>query len=140
MRLAAIVESSDDAIIGKTLDGIIRSWNAGAVRLYGYSEKRRLGGSFQCYSGSHGRDPDLLEQIKAGEQINHYETARQRKEGRFITVSLRFPPSRMLVAGSWGFDDRPRHHRGKAAEETLRLASVYNRSLIEASIDPLVTI
>ena len=143
MLLSSIVESSEDAIIGKDLDGIIQSWNAGAEKLYGYSEKEVIGRHISIVTPEDRIDeiPRLLEQIKAGEGINHYETARQRKEGRLITVSLSLSPIKDASGKIVGISTIARDiTERKLSEEALRLASVYNRSLIEASLDPLVTI
>jgi len=142
-RLAAIVDSSDDAIIGKTLDGTITSWNAGAAKLYGYSEDEVLGRSIGILSSPDYSDeiPGILEKIRLGEHIDHYETVRKRKDGSNIYVSLSVSPikdsnGRLVGASTITRDITEK----KRAEEAIRLASAYNRSLIEASLDPLVTI
>jgi PAS domain S-box-containing protein len=143
LRLAAIVDSSDDAIIGKTLDGIITSWNAGAMRLYGYSEDEVLGKSISILATPDYPDeiPGILEKIRHGEHIDHYETMRKRKDGSIINISLSVSPIKdsngQLVGASTITRDITEK---KQAEEAIRLASLYNRSLIEASLDPLVTI
>ncbi|HYB85095.1 MAG TPA: PAS domain S-box protein, partial [archaeon] len=93
-RLAAIVESSDDAIIGETLDGVITSWNRGAERLYGYSAEEVNGRSISILIPSD--QPEELEQVFAkigkGELVQHYETRRKRKDGTIIDVSLTLSP------------------------------------------------
>lgn len=93
-EVAAIVESSDDAIIGKTLEGIITSWNPGAERIYGYSKQEVIGRpiSLLLPSGSQNDIMNLLEHIKQGERIHHYETIRRKKNGECITVSLTISP------------------------------------------------
>jgi len=93
-RLAAIVESSDDAIISKTLDGIIVSWNRGAERLYGYTSDEVIG---RCVSllepiSRAGEMMHLLGRIKRGESVEHYETVRVRRDGRELQVSLSISP------------------------------------------------
>ena len=88
------MEYSDDAIITKTSKGVITSWNSGAERIYGYSAKEVLGKpiSILIPPGQTDEVPALLERIKRGESIHHYETVRQRKDGRLIHVSLSISP------------------------------------------------
>ncbi|HEY7493964.1 MAG TPA: PAS domain S-box protein, partial [Candidatus Tectomicrobia bacterium] len=95
-HLAAIVESSDDAIIGKTLDGRITSWNSGAERLYGYTAAEALGQSITLLCPPEVSDeiPALLERLARGEHITHYETQRVRKDGTRLDVSLSISPIR----------------------------------------------
>src|SRR5947208_14295102 len=95
-HLAAIVESSDDAIIGTTLDGVITSWNKGAEKLFGYSAEEMRGHSFMIIV-----PPDQIEKVKRnfegmkrGERINSYETIRLRKSGEPIHVSVTLSPVR----------------------------------------------
>ena len=93
-QLAAIVESSDDAILGKTLDGLITSWNAGAERLYGYSAQEILGKPVSMLIPPDRPDelPEILNRIKRGESIRHYETVRQRHDGSQMDVSITVSP------------------------------------------------
>jgi PAS domain S-box-containing protein len=140
---AAIVESSDDAIMSKSLDGVILSWNAGAERLYGYTAAEMKGQPISVLVPPDRPDeiPDILERIRRGEQIRHYETVRIRKDGVHLPISLTVSPlhdaaGRVVGSSAIGRDITQR----KLAEEALRHASAYNRSLIEASLDPLVTI
>jgi PAS domain S-box-containing protein len=95
-RLAAIVESSDDAIISKDLDGIIRSWNRGAERIFGYTEQEILGKHISTLAAPDRVDeiPTILGRLRRGERINHYETKRRTKDGRILTVSLTVSPIR----------------------------------------------
>lgn len=90
LRLAAIVESSEDAIIGKTLDGIITSWNKGAEKIYGYTAKEMMGKSISILvpKDNPNEIPGILERLKKGEQIAHYETIRIKKNRQKINVSL----------------------------------------------------
>src|SRR4029077_10239841 len=87
--LVAIVESSDDAIVGKTLDGIIQSWNKGAERLYGYQREEILGRSMALLPPPDRPDEEaeILQRIRNGEPVDHYETVRIRKDGKAIDVS-----------------------------------------------------
>ena len=88
--LAAIVQSSKDAIIGKSLDGIITSWNRGAKEIYGYTESEIIGKSISILvpPGMPEELTDILRKIKLGEVIERYETVRRRKDGQKIDVSI----------------------------------------------------
>lgn len=92
--LASIVESSDDAIISKTLDGIITSWNHGAEKIYGYKESEVIGTPISMLSTPEKKDEvyEILEKIKSGLHIQNYETERIRKDGKKINVSLTVSP------------------------------------------------
>jgi PAS domain S-box-containing protein len=94
--LAAIVESSDDAIISKDLNGIITSWNRGAERIFGYEVAEAIGNPITIIATPARRNemPAILERIKRGEQISHYETVRRRKNGEDINISLTVSPIR----------------------------------------------
>ena len=93
-QLSAIVETSDDAIIGKTLEGIITSWNDGATRLYGYPVKEVIGKSISMLVPADKPDeiPGILARIKQGEKVAHFETVRVKKDGQRIDVSLTVSP------------------------------------------------
>ena len=95
-RLAAIVESSDDAIIGKTLDGVITSWNAAAERLYGYSRDEVVGRLISLLIPADRPDelPRILARLRRGERIEHYETQRITRDGRRLDISLSISPVR----------------------------------------------
>ena len=95
-RLAAIVESSDDAIISKTLDGTITTWNRGAERLYRYSAEEALGKPITLIvpPGLEGQVTEFLDRVRRDESIEHYETTRRTKDGRTIAVSLTISPLR----------------------------------------------
>src|SRR5215471_3448919 len=88
--LASIVESSDDAIIGQALDGAIRTWNAGAVRLYGYKSESMLGHNISelIPPDRLGEESAVLEKLLAGEHVEHFETVRRRSDGSLVEVSL----------------------------------------------------
>jgi PAS domain S-box-containing protein len=95
-HLAAIVESSDDAIISKDLRGIIQTWNRGAVRVFGYTAEEVIGKPVTILMPPDRLDeePGILARIRRGEQIDHYETVRQRKDGSLIDISLTVSPIR----------------------------------------------
>lgn len=93
-RLAAIVETSDDAIIRKTLDGTIETWNVGAERLFGYTQQEAIGQSVTLLVPPDRIDeePKILERIRRGEHVDHYESVRRRKDGTLLHVSLSISP------------------------------------------------
>jgi len=95
-RLSAIVESSDDAIISKTLDGVINTWNAGAEALFGYTAAEAVGQSIYMIvpRERHHEEATILEKMRNGERINHFETERLRKDGRSVEISLSVSPIR----------------------------------------------
>jgi PAS domain S-box-containing protein len=95
-RLAAIIESSDDAILSKDLNGVITSWNRGAERLFGYAAEEAVGkrADFLIPPDRHDEEPKILERIRRGERIDQYETIRQRKDGHRIDISLTVSPIR----------------------------------------------
>jgi PAS domain S-box-containing protein len=95
-RYAAIVESSDDAIIAKTLDGVISAWNAAAERMFGYAEREAIGQPIAMIvpPDLYGEEPEILRRLRAGERIQHYETVRVTKAGERIDVSLTISPLR----------------------------------------------
>src|SRR5919199_3125917 len=133
-KLAAIVESSDDAIIGKTLDGIITSWNPGAERLYGYSAEEAIGQSVSLLVPADHRDElaELLARVARGESIPHLETERLRKDGTRITVSASIAPVRaasgaVVAAAVVARDITER----KRAEEALRASEARLGAVID---------
>jgi PAS domain S-box-containing protein len=92
--LAAIVASSDDAIISKTLDGIITSWNGGATRIFGYGPEEVVGKPVTILipAGQENEEPAILARLRRGERVDHYETRRRHKDGHLIDVSLTISP------------------------------------------------
>jgi PAS domain S-box-containing protein len=95
-RLAAIVESSDDAIVAKDLNGVITSWNRGANRLFGYTADEAVGKPITILIPADRIDeePAILARIRRGERIDHYETTRRRKDGSLVDISLTVSPIR----------------------------------------------
>jgi len=95
-RLAAIVDSSDDAIVSRDLNGIVTSWNPGAERLYGYSAEEMIGKPIALLIPPHlqQEEPEILAQIAGGERMDHFETTRVRKDGQLVRISLSVSPIR----------------------------------------------
>ena len=94
--LAAIVESAEDAIVGKTLEGIVTSWNRGAEKVFGYAAEEMIGKPITTLipPDHPNEEPSILERISRGERVEHYETQRIRKDGQIIDVSLTISPIR----------------------------------------------
>jgi len=141
--LASIVESSDDAIIAESVDGIITGCNPAAEKLYAYTSEEILGKPVTLLVSKDRPDEmtAILDKIRQGEPVGHYETVHVRKDGRAIPVSLTVSPirdasGRITGASSSARDITQRKH----AEGEQTQATQYARSLFEASLDPLVTI
>ncbi len=142
-RLSAIVEYSDEAIIGKTLDGIITSWNAGAERMYGYSAQEMIGKSVSLLVPPDHPDDTvtILERVKNGEPLIHYETLRRKNDGGLINVTLTASPIRdtqnhLIGISIIGHDITER----KRAEEALQLTNAMLTSQMEATIDGILIV
>lgn len=131
-RFKAIVDSSDDAIIGKTLDGIITSWNRGAEKIFGYSAKEAIGHPMNMLIplDRPNEEAEILEKLSRGERIEHFETVRRCKDGRFIEISTTISPihdenGKVIGASKIARDITER----KLVEEKLHLyASVFSGS------------
>ncbi len=126
----AIFETSDDAIIGKTLDGIITSWNLGAEKIFGYTEQEMLGQTlFALFpSGREEEEKNILERIKQGEKVDHFETKRIRKDGRLIDVSVTISPildfrGNIIGASKIARDITERKHLDKLKSEFISVVS-----------------
>ena len=136
-RLAAIVDSSQDGIIGKTLDGVITSWNAGAEQMYGYSAREAVGSSLDLIVPPDQRPlmTAVFEQLRQGIKVPPFETGRVRKDGQRIDISLTFSPVRDAggqVIGASGID-RDISER-KRTEEALRRSEARLRRLVESDL------
>jgi PAS domain S-box-containing protein len=96
LRLASIVESSDDAILSKDLEGVITSWNAGATHLFGYEADEIVGKSITTLLPDDRlhEEPGIIKRIRRGERVDHYETVRRRKDGSLVEISLTVSPIR----------------------------------------------
>jgi two-component system, chemotaxis family, CheB/CheR fusion protein len=127
-HLAAIIESSDDAIISKDLNGIITSWNAGAERLFGYKPEEIIGKSILTLIplDRHSEEPHIIGRIRRGERIDHYETVRQKKDGTLFDISVTVSPLRdktgKVIGGSKiarDITERIQHERRRTAQYTV---------------------
>jgi PAS domain S-box-containing protein len=124
-HLAAIVESSDDAIISKNLSGFILTWNKGAERLFGYTAEEAVGQHIMMLipPDRHSEEPGIIDRISRGERIEHYETLRQRKDGSQIEVSLTVSPVRnaqgLVVGASKIARDNSERKRADQAKDLL---------------------
>lgn len=135
-RLAAIVESSDDAIISKTLDGTITSWNHGAEKIYGYSSEEIVGKPVSVLVPTNRPDeiPEILEKVGRGEAIDSYETVRIAKDGRRLDVSLTISPVKDLAGNLVGASTIARDiTERRRTESELRLSEARFRAIIEQS-------
>lgn len=129
-RLAAIVESSDDAIVSKTLDGIITSWNAAAERLFGYSAEEAVGKHITLIIPVelYKEEEEIIRKLRQGIRIEHFETVRLRKDGRLIDVSLSISPvkddtGKIVGAAKIARDIRERKELERRKDEFISIAS-----------------
>jgi PAS domain S-box-containing protein len=134
-HLVAIVESSDDAIVSKDLDGVIQTWNRGAERLFGYKAKEVVGKPITIIIPPDRLDeePKILARIRRGERVEHFETVRRRKDGSLVHISLAISPvrdeqGRVVGASKIARDIADR----KAAEARLRDSEHRLKALLEA--------
>src|SRR5215216_1740423 len=142
-RLAAIVESSDDAIISKTLDGIVTSWNRGAQKIYGYSVEEIVGKPISVLAppDRYNEILDVLEKVRRGEHIDHYETVRRKKDGYRINVSITVSPitdsvGNVVGASTIARDITERKRAEEAVEqatENIFLVEVETRRIVESN-------
>lgn len=138
--LSAVVESSDDAIITKNLNGIITSWNRGAERIFGYAEKEAIGQpvSMLIPEDRQNEEPGILAKLRKGQRIDHYETIRRRKDGQLMDISLTVSPVRneegKIIAASKIARDISLRRR---TEEALRESDARFRALIDNSPIPI---
>jgi PAS domain S-box-containing protein len=134
-RLATIVETSDDAIISKNLDGIIMTWNRGAERIFGYTAEEVVGKPVTVLMPPerYDEEPGILARLRRGERIDHYETVRRRKDGTLIDISLTVSPVRDNAGHIVGAAKIARDITGqKRAEKALRDSERRAQDLLSA--------
>ncbi|MEG4441108.1 PAS domain S-box protein [Microcoleus sp. AT9_B5] len=137
-QLAAIVESSADAIISKTLDGAIVSWNKGAEKLFGYQAQEVIGQSILLLIPTllKHEESSILEKIQKGEVVSHYETVRQKKDGKLIDISLTVSPIRDAAGKIVGASKIARDISDrKRAEASLIQSEAQSRAILAAIPD-----
>ena len=142
-RLAAIVESSGDAIIGKTLDGTVTSWNTSAEHLYGYSASEVIGKSILAIIPPEraGELLQIIGRMQQGARIEHFETVRLAKDGRRIDVSLSISPIKDNAGNIIGVSKIARDiTERKRAEEALHQSEAIKAAMLESSLDAIITI
>lgn len=125
-RLAAIVESSDDAIVSKTLEGMVLTWNAAAERMYGYSASEIIGHTIYAVipADLQKEEEDILGRVARGEHVAHYETVRRRKDGSMVNISLTLSPMYDATGSIIGASSIQRDiTERRRAEEALRQAA-----------------
>ncbi|SDU28457.1 PAS domain S-box-containing protein [Verrucomicrobium sp. GAS474] len=135
-RMAAVVESSDDAIIGKTLDGIIRSWNRGAERIFGYTAEEAVGQPIFLLIPKelHEEELSILARLSRGERLEHFETVRLAKGGRKISLSLTVSPIRDASGKIIGASKIARDiTEDKKRQEALRESEARFRTMADAA-------
>jgi two-component system, cell cycle sensor histidine kinase and response regulator CckA len=142
-HLAAIVETSEDAIISKTLEGRVLTWNSAAERIYGYPAEEARGRhmTFLLPPDRPDEESEILEKIRRGKRVEHFETTRQRKDGRLIDVSITISPIRddngtIIGASHIARDITER----KKAESLLRASEAKMRAFLESASQGVITV
>ncbi len=136
--LSAIVDSSDDAIISKDLDGVITSWNKSAERLFGYTAEEAIGQTVAALLIPDDRqeeEPDILARLRRGERVDHFETVRRRKDGSLVDISLTISPvkdqqGRIVGASKIARDITPRMAYEKRLVEQARLLDLSSDAIL----------
>jgi PAS domain S-box-containing protein len=139
-RLAAIIESSDDAIVGKDLDGIITTWNGGAERIFGYLAEEIIGKPITILipPDRQKEEEAIIERILRGQRVEHYETVRQRKDGGLVDISLSVSPVRnaqgKVIGASKIARDITEHKRSQAQIVNLAREAEHRTKNILATV------
>ena len=135
-ELGSIVEGSDDAIVGKSLDGTIRSWNRGAERIFGYSAEEAVGQHISLIIPAERRaeEDEVLAKIRRGEAVSHFETVRSAKDGRLLHISLTVSPIRdaagRIIGASKVARDLTVHREAQARLEAI----------VDSAMDAVITV
>jgi PAS domain S-box-containing protein len=143
LRLAAIVESSDDAIVSKDLNGIINSWNKGAERILGFTAEEVIGQPVTILipPDRQAEETEIIGRIRKGQRIEHFETLRRRKDGTLINVSLTVSPIKNELGEVIGASKIARDiTRSKEAQEQLRRALEFDQTVMLSMGEGLYTV
>jgi PAS domain S-box-containing protein len=144
--LASIVQSSDDAIVGKNFDGIITSWNNGAERVFGYTAEEAVGQPITIVIPQDRQDEQrtILARVRRGEHINHFETVRQRKNGSLVVVSLTISPVKnadgAIVGASKIARDITEQKRSQEQISTLAREAEHRSKNLLANVQAMVNL
>jgi PAS domain S-box-containing protein len=142
--LDAIIESADDAIVSKTLDGIITSWNPAAERIFGFTEEEAVGQPILIIipEDHHDEEKEILRRIRAGDRVEHFETIRQRKDGSLVDISLTISPIKgpdgtIIGASKIARDISARRQAEARAREQAEIVETINRvgRILSAELD-----
>ena len=146
LRLAAVVQSSHDAIVAKNLDGIITDWNRSAERIFGYKPKEIIGESILTVipKDRHVEEKEILRRIRLGESIEHYQTLRRRKDGSLVNVSLTISPIRDFSGNIIGVskiarDISKQKEAGRLLAEQTRLLDLSNEAILVRDKEDRIT-
>jgi PAS domain S-box-containing protein len=146
-RLAAIVSSSDDAIVSKDLNGIVMSWNAGAERIFGYTADEMIGQSIRKIipDDRQSEEDEVLRKVRIGERVDHFDTVRQRKDGSLVDISLTISPvkdgrGRIIGASKIARDISERKRAEELLQESIRLKDQFLSMVSHELRTPIATV
>ena len=146
-RLAAIVASSEDAIVSKDLNGTVTSWNAAAERIFGYTAEEMIGRSIRVIipADRQGEEDEVLAHVRAGERLDHFDTVRQRKDGSFVDISLTVSPvhdrdGKIIGASKIARDISDRKQAEELIQQTIALKDQFLSMVSHELRTPIATI
>ena len=141
-RLAAIVESSDDAIISKDLNGIVTSWNAAAERMFGYTAAEMTGKSIRTVipDDRQGEEDEVLAKLRRGDRVDHFETIRRRKDGSLVQISLTVSPIRDATGRVVGASKTARDITALRDAQAERVRLAEENALVTETLNEIGTV